>query len=382
VKSHTTPARVLRLAERTLSCPTAPYREGDVIAWVREFAAQHPKLRIESDAHGNLHLRRRGVRARRSPLVLSAHMDHPGFRALRSRPARGGTSVEALFLGGVRPSFFPGAGVRFFQEGGEVRARVREVRADRRSGGLRVRLSAARPVARGALGMWDLVPFRRAARDPGLLESRAVDDLVGVAAILALLDVVERVDPRRKVDVRALFTRAEEVGFVGAIAAARGGAIPRGSRLVVIEASKALPHAPQGEGPILRVGDRTSIFDDALTRFIGGVGDKLAKSSPRFRWQRKLMDGGTCESTAFQLYGYRSAAMCLPLGNYHNMSERGRIAAESIRLSDLVGLVRFFEGLVRFDAEAPRPGARDPLLGRLESRYERGQRELARDPFA
>jgi hypothetical protein len=62
------------------------------------------------------------------------------------------------------------------------------------------------------------------------------------------------------------------------------------------------------------------------------------------------------------------------------MSERGRIAAESIRLSDLVGLVRFFEGLVRFDAEAPRPGARDPLLGRLESRYERGQRELARDP--
>ncbi len=380
MKSWARPGRVLRLAERTLSCPTAPYREGAVIAWVREFAASHPELRLESDPHGNLHLRRLGVRATRTPLVLSAHMDHPGFRALRSERARGTYHVDALFLGGVRPSFFPGAAARFFQDDGEVRARVISVRADRRSGGLRVRLRARKPVDRGVFGRWDLPAFRRSSRNPDLLVTRAADDLAGVTAILALLDVVERVDPSRRVDVRALFTRAEEVGFVGAISVARQGRLPRASRVVAIEASKALSHAPQGAGPILRVGDRTSVFDDALTRWIGRVGERLAKSSPRFRWQRKLMDGGTCESTAFQLYGYRSAAMCLPLGNYHNMSERGRIAAESIRLADLVGLVRFFEGLVRFDADAPRPGTRDPLLDRLESRFRRGRRDLARDP--
>ncbi len=212
--------------------------------------------------------------------------------------------------------------------------------------------------------------------------TRAADDLAGVAAILGLFDVVERVDPARRVDVRALFTRAEEVGFVGAIAAARRRGLPRDARLVVIEASKALPEAPQGAGPILRVGDRTSIFDDALTRWIGRVGASLEARSKGFHWQRKLMDGGTCESTAFQLYGYRCAAMCLPLGNYHNMSERGRIAAESIRLCDLVGLVRFFEGLVRNDGDAPRRGARDPLLERLEARFARGRSDLARDPFA
>jgi hypothetical protein len=94
------------------------------------------------------------------------------------------------------------------------------------------------------------------------------------------------------------------------------------------------------------------------------------------------MDGGTCESTAYQLWGYRCAAMCLALGNYHNMSERGRIAVESIRLSDLVGLVRFFEGLVRFDADAPRPGRADPLRTRLARRFARTRRELRRDPFA
>jgi endoglucanase len=152
---------------------------------------------------------------------------------------------------------------------------------------------------------------------------------------------------------------------------------------VAIEASKALPHARQGDGPILRVGDRTSTFDDALTRWIARVAAELAgPSGRRFRWQRRLMDGGTCESTAYQLFGYRCAALCVPLGNYHNMSDRGRIAAESIRLSDLVGLVRLFEGMVRRDPDCPRSGARDPLRRRLERRFRGASRELRRDPFS
>jgi endoglucanase len=213
--------------------------------------------------------------------------------------------------------------------------------------------------------------------------TRVADDLAGLVSVLALLDAIERIDPRRRVDVRGLFTRAEEVGFVGALAVARAGRLPRRSRLLAIEASKALPEAPQGAGPILRVGDRTSIFDDGLTRWIAGVGARLERESRgRFRWQRRLMDGGTCESTAYQLYGYRCAAMCLPLGNYHNMTGSGGIGAESIRLSDLVGLVRFFEGLVRHDAEAPRPGRPDPLRTRLETRFRQARRELARSPFA
>ena len=60
-----------------------------------------------------------------------------------------------------------------------------------------------------------------------------------------------------------------------------------------------------------------------------------------FRWQRKLMDGGTCEGTAFQAYGYRVGALCVPLLNYHNMGENGRIAAEAVSLSDLTNLVRW-----------------------------------------
>jgi len=92
------------------------------------------------------------------------------------------------------------------------------------------------------------------------------------------------------------------------------------------------------------------------------------------------MDGGTCESTAYQLFGYRCAGMCLPLGNYHNVGRGGRIAPESIRRSDLVGLVRFFEGLVRDDG--PTAAAGDPLRKRLDTLLARSRRDLARDPFA
>jgi endoglucanase len=388
-RSAVTTRRVLRIAARTMSRPAAPYREGAVIAWVRAFAARNPHLALRSDPSGNLELRRRGVRASASPLVLGAHMDHPGFRALRSkrRPGRRGFAIDALFLGGVRREYFPGARARFYVGAGDlpattVAARVVRAAPDPKSGELRVRLEARAPVPAGSWGVWELPDFRRSRRDPDLLETRAADDLAGVTAILAVLEVVDRIDPARRVDVRGLLTRAEEVGFVGAIAAARGGRLPAGARIVAIEASKALPEAKQGAGPILRVGDRTSIFDDGLTRWLSRVATDLAgPTGNRFAWQRRLMDGGTCESTAYQLYGYRSAALCVPLGNYHNMSERGCIAVESIRLSDLVGLVRFFEGMIQRDSDCPRAGAADPLRTRLEQRFQRGARDLARDPF-
>jgi len=383
VSSQIRPARVLALARRTLSCPTAPFREGAVMAWVLAFVAERRHLMVRVDRDGNMLLSRRGVRRESSPLVLSAHMDHPGFRARVSRRVNGRWMISAQFLGGVRPEFFPGARALFFSPQGPVRAAVTHVRQDHASGELEASLRAAQEVPEGTFGMWDLPAFRRAPRQRGVLESRAVDDLAGVAAALALLDVVDRIDPRREVDIRALFTRGEEVGFVGALAVARGRRLPQRTRIVSLEASKAFAHAPQGAGPILRVGDRTSSFDDGLTRWMARVATALA--GPRgngFRWQRRLMDGGTCEATAFQLYGYRCAALCVPLGNYHNMSEEGAIRLESIHASDLVGLVRYLEGLVKHDGDCPAPGRTDPLRRRLERGLHRRRRDLARDPFA
>ena len=51
------------------------------------------------------------------------------------------------------------------------------------------------------------------------------------------------------------------------------------------------------------------------------------------------MPGGSTETTGFMMYGYTAAALCLPLGNYHNMHPKGHIAPEQINTEDFVNLV-------------------------------------------
>ena len=67
--------------------------------------------------------------------------------------------------------------------------------------------------------------------------------------------------------------------------------IPRKAAVIGLETSKALPHAPQGKGPIIRVGDKTSIFDDAATAAL-----VQAAADAKLPHQRCLMSGGTCEA--------------------------------------------------------------------------------------
>ena len=142
--------------------------------------------------------------------------------------------------------------------------------------------------------------------------------------------------------VGVLLTRAEEVGFIGAIGACESGIIRSTARIVALECSKSFSDSPIGGGPIVRVGDRTSTFDPDLTQRLCRVAQHIVAKDPSFRWQRCLMPGGTCEATAYQAYGYTAACLCLPLGRYHNMNaDRGAIDSECISLADYDRLIHF-----------------------------------------
>jgi endoglucanase len=153
---------------------------------------------------------------------------------------------------------------------------------------------------------------------------------------------------RRDTDhVSLLFTRAEEVGFIGAIAACQARSIPARARLICLETSRSFPESPLGAGPIVRVGDRTSVFDPSLTNAISALMAEYQRSRPDFIWQRRLMPGGTCEATAFGAFGHLATCLCLPLGNYHNMMDIDGVSVgapavvgpEFISVSDFHGLV-------------------------------------------
>lgn len=353
-----------------LALPTAPFVEAAVIAYIERACQRMPNVTLRYDPHGNLlaHYRRRPATA--TALAFVAHTDHPGFVALEMVDRR---TVRAAFRGGVKPEYFTKAKVRFWSGRQWIKGRVLELtKATRvtdvvgwiwRPEEALVRVS--QPVAPNSPGMWDL-PDPLLKGD--LVAARGCDDVAGCAAMLALLERLSR--KRAAAEVYCLFTRAEEVGFVGAIAAARAGTLPQGLPILSIETSSILPGAAQGDGPILRVGDRAAVFSPGLIAFCERVARSLAQRRKGFVFQRKLMDGGICEAVPFMAYGYEAAGICLALGNYHNMDkQRQRIARETISLNDWQAMVDWFEALVCDTGD--RTDGVHAVRPRLDARFEK-----------
>jgi endoglucanase len=309
--------------------PTASGREDAVQGWVRAWVKRRPDLRLTEDSGGNLLVTRKG-RRHRSPVLAVAHMDHPAFVVTEV------TQREALFefRGGVLAPYFDRARVDFVTGPGRG-GRVREYDTSSRTGLMSLR--GPTPEV-DDIGRWR---FARGTAAPGNFAAPGCDDLAGCAAALAALDRARRIPQMTHFGV--LLTRAEEMGFVGAIHAATSGVIPADSRLLSIETSRASGDAPLGAGPVIRVGDASSVFDAELTNLI-----TTAVRAEGLTHQRKLMAGGSCEATAFGAYGFRAAGLCLPLDNYHNMGnldlvEQGSGKAvpmlEEVSLEDFHGLV-------------------------------------------
>ncbi|MEK7270788.1 MAG: hypothetical protein AAB215_07610, partial [Planctomycetota bacterium] len=208
--------------------------------------------------------------------------------------------------------------------------------------------------------------------EPGRAEAREQpEDLLALLPSLAA--------ERRAIDVTALFTRAEEVGFLGALAAAASGGIPKSAIAISLETSSEKSGARMGAGPVVRVGDRASVFDPEVTRYLVSVGSKAlgpAKKGGVPRFQRRLIDTGACEGTAFQALGLRTGALSIPLGNYHNQGPNGRISPEIVDLGDLEGMVTLCRVAVlraeRYDRIAKR------IPKKLRARARAAMRELRR----
>lgn len=321
------------LAQLT-ALPTVPGREHRVLEWVRTWAGRRRgDLALRSDRHGNLLITQRG-RKRASPVIAVAHTDHPGFVVT----GVDGRRVAVEFRGGVRKEYFDGARVELFDEHDRPhRGTLQEFDHDTSAG--TVVLGHTAQLSPGDIGRWSF--GKRGGVGENFALAPACDDLAGVAAALAALDRARGSPALRHFAV--LLTRAEEMGFVGAIGAARDGTVAPESRILSIECSRSFPDSPLGGGPVVRVGDASSVFDNDLTNRIAA-----AATRSELKHQRRLMAGGSCEATAFVAYGYRAGGLCLPLGNYHNMGnleqvEEGKGMAtplpEVVSIDDFHGLV-------------------------------------------
>ena len=195
-----------------------------------------------------------------------------------------------------------------------------------------------------AAAVFDLVDFEL---DGEFIRMRAVDDLAGCASTLAALARLSRSDDRPDGDFYGLFTRAEEVGLIGARLAAEARLLPPGTLIISAESSRTLPGAEQGRGPVIRVGDAGSTFDADAESVLVRAREALNESEGGFAAQRQLMSGGVCEASAFAAYGYQTTGIAFPLGNYHNGAPEGRIEAEYIHIDDFLGGVALMEEAAR-----------------------------------
>ena len=301
---------LLQTTQCILAQPTAPFFEDHVRAEILLQLGQCKNVSTSVDAFGNVLARYRcGLAQPR--WILTAHMDHPAF-------------VQGKFLGGVPEAYL-----------------------------------RKKPPTRdfGAFEMWDLPAFELREN---LIYSRACDDLIGCAAMVATVQQLEREGCEAAIDLA--FTCAEEVGLLGAVFLAKSNQIPKHLGVVSLETSALRAPAQMGEGAIIRVGDRSSVFDSASVAQISKTA--LDASVPN---QRCLMSGGTCEATAFRLYGYQVAGLCVALGNYHNCGENNRIAPEFVSLKDVLALTQLCVELAK-DPHPPDPDA--ALRARLELELE------------
>jgi putative aminopeptidase FrvX len=343
VLSEETRQLVLEHTERLFTPPTAPYAEDALVAIVRDFVKRVPGFELRADRYQNLLVKWKGNGSKQKGpgLAFSAHLDHPGF--LYKGTSKGVRT--ATFHGGVPESYFVGSRVRFYDGKSFEACATARIKSTSRD---QDRLIVAHfdqfvgTARKGMFGMWDLTPGTLAG---SRFHARVCDDLIGAAALLTTLE--ELAKAKHPEPVMGIFTRAEETGFIGCQGLLRSKAIKGDWSVIGLECSPKRVTAKVGKGPVIRVGDAGTIFDPALTHLLQGVAADLRREHEDFVFQRALMDGGRCESTAYNMWGVPAGGLCLALGNYHNCAPNGSIEPEYVNWQDYEGLVALMLGAAK-----------------------------------
>lgn len=348
-----------------LAIPTAPYREGLVMQKLSEFLKAHDVPHF-ADRFGNTvvgaanegeYKRKLSVTDSEPLRVFIAHTDHPGFHGT-GWDKKGRLLVK--WLGGSPGKHLNGCPVWVADEksGYLDEGKLAEVKVHK-SG---LWMETGKVVGLKQIGkdrdpksLFGAFRFRKPVWSKGpVIYTKAADDLVGsfsIVSVAATLYATPNHPAARH--FLGVLTRAEEVGFIGCLAHFSLGWLKNSKRPVLgvsLETSRTLPGALVGKGPVVRLGDRASIFDsrslEVLTRL-------AAKRLPKGH-QRRVMDGGTCEGTVVTAYGFPCVALSIPLGNYHNQNfeggpeARGKLgpAPEFVHWKDIEGMANLCEGLM------------------------------------
>ena len=293
---------------------------------VREFVLKKAKPfadEIRTDAIGNVMVFRKGAKALERPVVLCAHMDEVGV--IINKITDDGY-LKFGFVGGVDPRVVIGRPVRFGKTQGVIGIKAVHLTtaAERRTMpktkdlyidiGATSKAAAEKLVSLGDYGVFDsaVVEF-----GDGLIKAKAIDDRVGCAALLTLLE------DEPPIDTWFCFTVQEEVGLRGA--ASMAFALDPGFAMVLEGTTAADLAEVKGADAVCRVrGGVVLPFMDGATIYDAELFELLRDACIKrgIPWQTKTrVAGGTDAGRIHKSRaGVRVCAAAAPVRYIHSPS--------------------------------------------------------------
>ena len=333
-----------KYGKELLSLPTTSFREMHVQKWVQNFCIQN-KIDYSLDSWGNIWV---GTKSKKPPkgekIVFVAHMDHPGFHITKKL---GKNLWQARWFGGGPRAYLKNAPV-YIANSKKILAygKIKDFKFNKEKGRMEfitIKTNSLHNLTHG-FGSFDYPGFKKKG---SLIYTKSADDLGGVLMTLILAKLLKKESKKTKNSFLGLLTRAEEVGFQGALAAIHLKNIPRNYKFISIETSNYVGRAKMGGGPVIRIGDKATVFDPEISLLIKTLAIDLKKKNKNFSFQVKLLDGGACEATPFNVFGYKASGIAVPLGGYHNEQENGRPGPEFIDINDMRNLILLGQTVVK-----------------------------------
>jgi putative aminopeptidase FrvX len=369
-----------KILEEILSQPTAPYREEHIQRTLEKILKENG-VPYFIDPIGNIlagvaskaeYLKAVKTKTKDPLRIAIAHMDHPGFHGVKWLSQN---ELAFDWLGGSATQSLKGRKVWLADHTGRLGLgeiltfEPHESGRGILSGTLKVTewsthtssKTIAPPSKTQARSVYGSFGFRAPFwQEDDLIYTNAADDLVGVFAIVStLIDLhgkksAKKSSAKKPVKLIGLLSRAEEVGFIGTIGHLELGWMKNPKRPLMVlslETSRTQSGAEIGKGPVVRLGDRMNVFNSGLTYLFTQLAQKVLPG----RFQRRIMDGGSCEGSAALAYGLPTIAISVPLGNYHNQSLEGgpdagppnSSAPEYVSLSDVEGMRKLIDAIIR-----------------------------------
>lgn len=384
--------------KQLLALPTAPFREKFIADYVTA-SLEKNNIPYFIDQFGNIvagasskrdYLKLLQKKSREPVRVFIAHMDHPGFHGVKWLK---NNNLQIKWYGGSPVKYLAGASMYLCNDEGVfltgklvkpklVKAKwaidTAEIRVDKNETG-----KGNRPEAKNIFGSFK---FSKPVKVRGnKIYTNAADDLCGVFAILqTAIKVFKNKRSKNNKSFIGLFTRAEEVGFVGAVSHFNMGYLQKAKRPIAcisLEASRTLPGAIIGKGPVVRLGDRRTVFNENYLKVLSDLAEKILKG----KHQKRIMDGGACEATAATVFELPAIGISLPLGNYHNQGfeggpecrGQGGPAPEFVHINDIEGEIKLCQALMRSDLSWQQPWKKQKkLLLENKNRYAKSMKTL------